>query len=319
MRSNICQDDIYDRTDQGMSECRTIAIVFHETATDEDIRTYRISYCTKAWEQQGIDVEIVRGVKARVAADLVIPQIDLSVVPRPYRRLFGLPGAVVNRGVVDIRKSSFSENLVRLEDDYDGAVIVKTDANHGGEPEDRAYRRLSFYRRVLPRLARRVQKLGAIASGGFRSPLARARAIRSDEYPVYASKRQVPPGVFGNSRLIVEKFRPETDGRYYYLRSYAFLGSEGLAVRTRSEHPAVKGGQATDLEFVPVDDSIVAMREELGIDYGKFDYVMHDGEAVLLDVNVTPTFGDVYSPEVREEIAMRLAKGIIRWFPGGGW
>ena len=298
-----------------MSKCRTIAIVFHETATSSGISRYRISYCARAWEQQGIDVQIVCGSKVQVSADLVIPQIDLSVVPRAYRRLFGLPGAVVNRGVMDILKSSFSRNLVSLEDDCDGPVIVKTDANYGGEPEERAYRRLPYHRRVLPRLARRLHKLRAIASGGLRSPLARARAMNPGEYPIYASKHEVPPGVFANSRLVVEKFRPETDGRYYYVRSYAFLGSEGLAVRMRSEHPVVKGRNATDLEFVPVDDSIVAIREELGVDYGKFDYVMHEGEAVLLDVNVTPTFGDIYSPEARNSIASRLAKGIVKWFP----
>ena len=93
------------------------------------------------------------------------------------------------------------------------------------------------------------------------------------------------------------------------------MGSEGLAVRTKSEHPVVKGAGGTDLEFVPVAESILAMRHELGFDYGKFDYVIHEGEAVLLDINATPTFGRAYAPDVRRKIAAQLAKGIGYWFP----
>jgi hypothetical protein len=80
----------------------------------------------------------------------------------------------------------------------------------------------------------------------------------------------------------------------------------------------VKGASGTDLDFVPVDDAIVTARNELGFDYGKFDYVIHDGEAVLLDINTTPTFGKAYSPEVRSKIVTQLAKGVSKWFPDQG-
>jgi hypothetical protein len=41
-------------------------------------------------------------------------------------------------------------------------------------------------------------------------------------------------------------------------------------------------------------------REALGFDYGKFDYVEHDGEPILLDANKTPTFrGDPEAQRVR--------------------
>ena len=38
-------------------------------------------------------------------------------------------------------------------------------------------------------------------------------------------------------------------------------------------------------------------------------------EAVLLDINTTPTFGRAYSPDVRARIAARLANGISKWLP----
>jgi hypothetical protein len=129
----------------------------------------------------------------------------------------------------------------------------------------------------------------------------------------------VPSCAFSNPDLVVERFLPEKEGRSYYLRSYAFLGSEGLTVRFRSEHPVVKGINSRDPEFVPVHESIVAARHALGLDFGKLDYVMHDGQAVLLDVNSTPTFGRVLSSEMRKKISSRLAKGICQWFPDLSW
>jgi hypothetical protein len=77
----------------------------------------------------------------------------------------------------------------------------------------------------------------------------------------------------------------------------------------------VKGVRSCALEVVPTDDRIVAERTRLGLDYGKLDYVLHAGEAVLLDVNPTPTFGRVYPPELRRAIAAELAGGIARWLP----
>ena len=35
-------------------------------------------------------------------------------------------------------------------------------------------------------------------------------------------------------------------------------------------------------------DELRALRRQLGFDYGKFDFVMHEGRAVLLDANKTP-------------------------------
>ena len=50
----------------------------------------------------------------------------------------------------------------------------------------------------------------------------------------------------------------------------------------------------------------MAVRRELGFDYGRFDYVLHEGEVVLLDVNHTP----VGVPERQRRIGQMLAAGI---------
>jgi hypothetical protein len=59
---------------------------------------------------------------------------------------------------------------------------------------------------------------------------------------------------------------------------------------------------------VPVPDFLRAERERLGFDYGKFDFVIHDGQAVLLDANKTPG-PPPSSPDAMERNA-RLAGGI---------
>ena len=285
---------------------RTVAVLFHETTPPRRYASYRIWHCARLWKQWGIDVQFVRDPHARIEADLVIPHIDLSVRPEAYRQLLNSTSMVVNRNVTDIRKRSFSRNLVSLDDDYDGPVIVKTDANHGGKPEKNVLRRLPLCTRISSTWQQTAYLLRRLASTGSLSKLSYAQALSPAKYPVYPSKHLVPSCAFSNPDLVVERFLPEKEGRSYYLRSYAFLGSEGLTVRFRSEHAVVKGINSRDPEFVPVHESIVAARHALGLDFGKLDYVIHDGQAVLLDVNSTPTFGRVLSSEMREKISSRL-------------
>jgi hypothetical protein len=58
------------------------------------------------------------------------------------------------------------------------------------------------------------------------------------------------------------------------------------------------------LEEVPAE--LLQIRKAWQVDFGKFDYVLHDGKPVLLDINKTPTIsGSRASPRVR-----RLAMAI---------
>ena len=53
---------------------------------------------------------------------------------------------------------------------------------------------------------------------------------------------------------------------------------------------------------------IVALRQRLGFDFGKFDYVLHQGRSYLLDVNRTPAFG--HSPARLRRQGEVLAAGL---------
>ena len=131
----------------------------------------------------------------------------------------------------------------------------------------------------------------------------------SERYPIFQSACQVPAAVFGDPDLVVEKFLPEKDERGYYVRYWVFLGERERCSRYLEAGPIVKGDQAIERVPVPVPDEIRAWRRRLGFDYGKFDFVIHDGRPVLLDVNRTPTVPPNLSAAVRKQQA-ELAEGI---------
>ncbi len=299
-----------------MNKCGTIAILFHEATTPNRMRRYRIWHLAQVWKEWGIDVQLLLGANDPIDADVLIPQIDLSVLPRAYRFLQDSKSIVLNRNVLDISKSSFSRNLLSMQDEYDGSVIIKTNANSGGKPENLVVHTLPPRSRKIFLARQAMRLLIQFARTGSIQRLAYTRTLKSGNYPIYPSKRQVPRSVFKNRNLVVEKFLPEKNGAFYYSRSYSFLGNEGLAVRLKSEYPVVKGPVVTGSEFISVDESIVAAQKALGFDYGKFDYVVHNGEAVLLDINPTPFLGTAYSREVQHRMVAQLAKGIFKWLPG---
>jgi hypothetical protein len=52
--------------------------------------------------------------------------------------------------------------------------------------------------------------------------------------------------------------------------------------------PPRKATRSIRKEAVPVPDELRQRRHELGFNYGKFDFVLHQGKAILLDANKTP-------------------------------
>ena len=79
-----------------------------------------------------------------------------------------------------------------------------------------------------------------------------------------------------------ERFLPERLGDMYVIRTWVFFGDRERCRRFLSPHPLVKGRGMIPDEPVPVPDSIRAQRERLGFDFGKFDFVIHGEDGVLL-------------------------------------
>ena len=93
----------------------------------------------------------------------------------------------------------------------------------------------------------------------------------------------------------------------YLLLALVVIGLLALHDEIRSRHPVVKVANIYRHEYLhEVPDSLRETRRALGFDFGKFDYVMVDGQAILLDANKTPTIaGTSRTPNL-----LRLAKGL---------
>jgi hypothetical protein len=122
--------------------------------------------------------------------------------------------------------------------------------------------------------------------------------------------RDVPAEVWQDRQLVVEKFLPERDPRGFALRTWCFMGSRETCSRCVSAEPVVKGASVIARELVSVPDVLRQARARLGFDYGKFDFVIHDGKPVLFDANFTPTVPENLSEELARS-AKELAQGLL--------
>lgn len=261
----------------------TIVVLEHRLQEQSPDR-YLLYVLFRHWEDRGHRIIVHRGLEDPPDGDLAILNVDLTVVPDAYLALAARYPRVVNGAVADISKSRFSQHLVGPDSDWPGEVVVKTDRNSGGHPE-RAMRARA-----------RAAGLPCDIPGG---PVALV-------YRIYPRIGEVPETIWSTPGLIVEKFLPEQDSRGFYVRLWTFFGSHERSSRYRAPDPIVKAENFIDREPVPVPDEIRMWRQRLKLDYGKFDYVCRDGQAILLDVNKTPS--------APERIAARdfsdLAEGI---------
>lgn len=266
---------------------------------------YVVHVLSEEWRGRGISVEVTDRLTEATGPDvLVFPHFNLTKTPRSYRAVLRRCARVINRSVDDISKRAISRHLVTSPTDYDGPVIVKTDRNYGGIPEARAAIRQGGWRRALARLTRRLPwTISGLAGGAG--------------YRVYAEPRLVPRPVWFNPMLVVEKFLPEREGDLYCLRQYVFLGQCELNTRSVGPEPIVKSHNVIRRDLL--DHTPAAVREfraRLGFDFGKFDYVMRGDQAIILDVNRTPTYDRASKAGSPNSLILKLAPGIEPFLGG---
>jgi len=265
-------------------------IVILEHALQKAVQLpYMVYALAERWRVQGHEVLVHHGTDNAPAGDVAILNVDLTVIPDAYRALLARYPHVVNGATLDISKRRFSRDLVQRDSDWRGPVIVKTDANCGGRPEQ-----------LLRTAARRAGLPCDIPIGPA-----------TDSYPIYDSLRAVPPDAWTTPGVVVEKFLPEQDDRGYYMRVWIFFGDREGSTRFRAEVPEIKSQHLKEREPIDVPEEIRAWRERLGFDFGKFDYVRHGERYVLLDVNRTPAFPPTLSKDVNATSRLdTLAAGI---------
>jgi hypothetical protein len=254
-----------------------IAVLIHRH-DDFQRGGYLLRRLCDVWERQGAQVSVVRVARTPwPEADLAILHPDITTLGDEYRAILAHYPCVINGRVTDISKRVISELILARDDEYSGPVIVKTNANFGGLRESP--------------LAHSLKKPGTVPWQQLRS---------MTDYPIFDRLSSVPGGVWENPRLVVEKFLPERidvnhgvnhGAEEYVLRVWVFLGHQSIHYRCISRSPVIKGRNTVRRELLDVDAvpaELRARRAELGFDYGKFDYALVDGRAVLYDANRTP-------------------------------
>lgn len=242
------------------------------------------------------EILVSNGIPEReVAADAVFMHVDATVLPSEYVEFAERFPVGINTRVKDISKRTISGAILRKGDSWDGPVIVKSNLNSSGNPERRLNRRA--------------------AAKGARPPFPGART--KDRYEVFDNVEAVSEAVFDDPWLAVEKFMPEKETDGYAVRFWTFCGEEERCTRYVSAEKSLKAANFIRSEPVPVPDDLRAMRSTLRFDYGKFDFVIHHGRAILIDAN--KTLGR--SRRLRRILAgetARLATGIESLLVTGG-
>lgn len=239
------------------------------------------------FESFGHSWRAIRGPRA-VEAEAALLHVDSTIVDDDYLALASRYDRTFNFGTGDISKTSISSLRVTQGDDWHGPVVVKSNLNHRGILEHEHNSKAARAGRPLPHPG--VQKAG--------------------EYQLLDRLEDVPDHVWLNQNLIVERFMPERDedGQYVY-RTWIFMGGRERCTRFVARNWMVKAGNITGYEPMKVPEQLRAERERLNFDFGKFDFVMHDGEPILLDVNRTPGVSKRIEPLMKGG-ARNLAEGL---------
>lgn len=232
--------------------------------------------------ERGHRVRIHAKPARRPKADLLILHADMSRVPAAFLDAAEAYPASINGRVADISKRSISQSLLTQGSDWSGPVIVKSDLNAGGVPEV-----------LINRIARRRWRA---------PPFPDVRAMR--DYLVYDRLSDVPLLHWNDPAVVVEKFVPEVLPDGFGMRTWLFCGPSERCILHASKEPIIKGKNIFRSVPVDVPTEIREVRKELGFDFGKFDFVLHDDGPVLLDANKTPA-----SMRVTPDMAARIAAG----------
>lgn len=249
---------------------KTILVVFEKNGG----RRYYIDHLITRWERMGFKVITHFGSRNLPPADVAILHVDKTVVPEKYSAALSKYPKVINKDITDISRPTYSRARLCRESAYSGPVIIKTVANHGGITDVRL-KKLRFLNRTWR----------------YKSYL------DPKKYPIFKALGDVPSGAWKNPKLIIERFCPETEGDLYFVRYWSFFGDRSDTGRIGSRQPIVKFANADKvIQGAEIPDSLKAKREEMKIDFGRIDFVVHGRETIILDMNKTlgsgPTMED---------------------------
>lgn len=276
-------------------------------------------------------VRVLAGVPA--AARAVLMHVDLSRTegvlgdePALWDALRRRGVSLVNSGATDIRKRTLHARCAALglplvgvtRDDGPPSerVIVKTNLNAGGAPERRlvlGHRGADFVDRWTPDVNDSVRD-----ANGYR----------------VCARGEVPPGVWNDATLVVERFIENADGVFLRVHvagaatcvsqiwSDLEIKKVTIGARRRVNH-FYWTTAAGDAPLGPSTDTVaraVALARrllaDLGVAFGAADCVMDArGQVAVVDANKTPGAADI---ESQADVVAHLRRGIDDLLATGG-
>ena len=263
-----------------------IVIIQHQKEASR-CHGYSLQMLINRWKEAGHRIAVMAVTEDLQDADLAIMHVNLSHVPQACAEVARKRyPRVVNIGALDIRKRNVSRNLLARDDDWPGPVIAKSDFNCGGVPEWVSWKR--------------AKNMGHETG---------APPVRFLDYAVYRRLDLVPEEAWSIPEVVVERFLPERVPKGFCLRTWIFFGDHERCRRFLSPKALVKGADYLGFQCSEVPEFLRAERERLGFEYGKFDFVMHEGKAILLDANKTPGIPPEPLTKLRDAYA-NLAGGL---------
>jgi len=236
---------------------------------------------------------VVRGPNAP-SADAALLHVDSTVVGDDYLSLASNYAKPLNFRTGDISKRKVSRLLLGKGDEWNGPVVVKSNYNNNGLMEDLHNRR-----------ARRLGR-----------PAPHPNVQKGPPYRTLDSLEEVAVETWDDPSLVVERFIPEPDPEGgFVLRTWVFMGGRERCTRSVTLDPISKAGDVIRYEPVEVPPALRAEREQLGFDFGKFDFVLHDDQPILLDANRTPGSARALRALMLKG-AMNLAQGLDQLLRG---
>ncbi len=248
---------------------------------------YELYKILKHFERLGHSWTVAKGPIA-IPGDAALLHVDSTFVDESYLSLSSHYPRAFNFGTADISKRTVSSHCLTSQDDWSGPVVVKSNLNHRGLLEKKHNRR-------------------ALLAG---RPLPHPTSNWIDDYQLLDRLEDVPDYIWTDPNLVVERFLPEIDrdGNYVY-RTWMFMGRREYCNRFIAPSWQVKGETIIGHEFTDVPDQLRAERKRLNFDYGKFDFVMHDGVPFLMDANRTTGIATQCDHIMMRE-ARNLAEGL---------
>lgn len=259
---------------------------------------YLVRHVAEHWRARGVRFLLAVGPHGAPPGDVGWQHLDATRVGRAYQRLLARYPVRINGGEANVEKQNVASHLVGREDDWQGPVIVKTALNYGGRADDWA---ASWRPLRHPMFHRLRNGLPAWLTG----------RMDPRQYPVYEEKAAVPGWIWRDRRLVVQRFLAEREGGRYAIRRWFFFGPCEFGYRSLSSDAIVMGDDHPAWEtLAEVPPELRTLRTRLALDYGKIDYAVVGGEAVVYDVNPAVSTDGPPGCPIQQEVIRALVPGL---------